>query len=195
MEPDVKLRHGSLLGFVLAVAACSQPAVRATKLADGTHELRCQYELWRCLLEVDDYCKGRSYEVVSGGDEQIVFGSPDTSVEGHRSFAVVRCLRPGEKPGQGATTPAPSPEVGAPSAAATVNALPVVTSAAPVQVAPVAAAPQPAPRASAPLPERHCVPGATQACVGPAGCSGGQACLADASGFGACDCGPVAAPR
>ena len=35
-----------------------------------------------------------------------------------------------------------------------------------------------------------CVPGSTQACVGPGGCSGGQACRADGAGFGVCDCGP-----
>ena len=34
-----------------------------------------------------------------------------------------------------------------------------------------------------------CVPGASQACVGVGGCAGGQVCLADGSGFGACECG------
>lgn len=34
-----------------------------------------------------------------------------------------------------------------------------------------------------------CVPGASVACTGPAGCKGGQACLADGSGYAACDCG------
>jgi hypothetical protein len=34
-----------------------------------------------------------------------------------------------------------------------------------------------------------CVPGATQACVGPAACRGGQQCLADGTAFGPCDCG------
>lgn len=34
-----------------------------------------------------------------------------------------------------------------------------------------------------------CVAGSTQACVGPGGCAGGQACLPDGSGFGECDCG------
>jgi hypothetical protein len=38
-----------------------------------------------------------------------------------------------------------------------------------------------------------CVPGATQACLGPAGCQGGQACRPDGSGFGACDCGTAKA--
>ena len=34
-----------------------------------------------------------------------------------------------------------------------------------------------------------CVPGATQACVGPGACRGGQQCLADGAAFGPCDCG------
>jgi hypothetical protein len=36
---------------------------------------------------------------------------------------------------------------------------------------------------------RVCGKGDTRACVGPRGCSGGQECLADGSGFSACDCG------
>jgi hypothetical protein len=49
--------------------------------------------------------------------------------------------------------------------------------------------PPPAPIAAPPpLPPRVCIPGATQACVGLGGCSGGQACVADGSGFGPCNC-------
>lgn len=40
-----------------------------------------------------------------------------------------------------------------------------------------------------------CVPGATQSCVGPAGCVGGQACLPDGSGFSPCDCGGATHPE
>jgi hypothetical protein len=36
-----------------------------------------------------------------------------------------------------------------------------------------------------------CTPGATQACVGPGGCAGGQACGGDGSAFGPCDCGAL----
>jgi hypothetical protein len=43
--------------------------------------------------------------------------------------------------------------------------------------------------AGPPEPVRVCVPGATQACLGPGACSGAQACLRDASGYGPCDCG------
>lgn len=39
-----------------------------------------------------------------------------------------------------------------------------------------------------------CSAGETRACVGAAACKGGQTCLPDGSGFGACDCGPAAAP-
>jgi hypothetical protein len=40
---------------------------------------------------------------------------------------------------------------------------------------------------------RECGVGETRACIGPGACQGGQACLPDGSGFGACDCGSVAA--
>jgi hypothetical protein len=38
-------------------------------------------------------------------------------------------------------------------------------------------------------PGRACVPGATQACLGPGACKGAQACREDGSGFEPCDCG------
>jgi hypothetical protein len=34
-----------------------------------------------------------------------------------------------------------------------------------------------------------CRPGETQLCVGPGACSGGQACTADGTSYGPCDCG------
>jgi hypothetical protein len=41
---------------------------------------------------------------------------------------------------------------------------------------------------------RACGVGETRACIGPAACQGGQACLPDGTGFGGCDCGSVAPP-
>jgi hypothetical protein len=38
-------------------------------------------------------------------------------------------------------------------------------------------------------PERLCIPGVTQECLGPGACRGAQACLADGNGYGPCDCG------
>lgn len=47
----------------------------------------------------------------------------------------------------------------------------------------------PAPISPADAAGNRCVPGATQRCIGPGACEGGQVCLGDGSGFGACDCG------
>jgi hypothetical protein len=46
---------------------------------------------------------------------------------------------------------------------------------------------QSAPQEAAPA--RACVPGATQACLGPGACKGAQACREDGTGFEPCDCG------
>jgi hypothetical protein len=48
--------------------------------------------------------------------------------------------------------------------------------------------PPPSPAVS-PEPERVCVPGVTQVCLGSGACSGAQACNAAGTGFGPCDCG------
>lgn len=150
------------------LAACSRPGVTSTKHADGTRELRCEHPLWKCLLHVDDYCRGASYEVLHASDEQLVYGSDASQVEGRLSRALVRCMKPGVSP----------------------RAWEVQTA-----EAAGSAAPPPAPRpAPAPAPKRACVPGSSQACVGPAACAGGQACLPDGSGFGPCDCGAPTAP-
>lgn len=47
----------------------------------------------------------------------------------------------------------------------------------------------PAPVAPALPRDRVCVPGTTQACLGPGACRGAQACSADGQGYAACDCG------
>ena len=60
-----------------------------------------------------------------------------------------------------------------------------------------AAAPATSDAAGAVPKSSACVPGATQACVGPGACRGGQQCLASGAAFGPCDCGtatPAAPP-
>lgn len=168
-DPVVQ-RSFNWLGLLLLIG-CSRAGVQTTRLPDGTREVRCEHRLWRCLQHVDDYCKGGSVEVIRAGEEHLVFGSQASAVEGHRSHAVLRCLKPGEK----------LPE--APLAAEPLPPTP------PTEASPPAPAP-PAP----PSPARACVPGATQACVGTAACAGGQSCLPDGSGFGPCDCGGAPAP-
>jgi hypothetical protein len=51
--------------------------------------------------------------------------------------------------------------------------------------------------AATPAPEAArvgCAPGISVACVGPAGCAGGQVCLPDGAKFGPCDCGAASSP-
>jgi len=150
---------------LFATAACAKPDVQVRALPDGTRELTCRHTLPQCLSHVDDFCKGASYEVLYATDTQKIFGSPSSSeVESRTSQAVIHCLGPHQKP------------MGEPPAPGAVASAEV---AAPVAVA----------VPTAPAAPRVCVPGATQACVGVAGCTGGQACLRDGSGFGDCDCG------
>lgn len=156
-----------------ALAGCSRPAVNAQRLPDGTRELKCELPLWQCVRAVDDYCKGNSYELLYAIDKQQLLGSQASMVESHTSELVVRCQT------QHVRLKGPLVET-------------------PPAVVQTASAPSPAP-VSAPAPKAAlaCVPGSTQTCVGPGACAGGQACLADGSGFGACDCGgstPPSAP-
>ena len=156
-----------VLGFVFVTAAlgCSRQGVERQRLPDGSYAFTCRQGLSTCLSHVDEVCKGGPYEVLSGHEESKMYGSDDYQVEGHRSRAVVRCLHPGQSP---SVAHAPSAR-----ASAAPRAVPVKAS-------------------TSPAPARVCVPGTTQTCVGPAACSGGQACLADGTGFAPCDCGTTA---
>jgi len=162
---------------LFVTVACAKPDLEIKALPDGTRELACKTPLPQCLSHVDDVCKGASYEVLYATDTQKIYGSPSyNEVESRTSQAVVHCLGPHQKPKGEA---------------------PEVASAAPEVAPPVV--PTPGAVAAA----RACVPGATQRCIGVAGCTGGQACLRDGSGYGECDCGmqkaapdlPSAAPQ
>jgi hypothetical protein len=152
------------LAVVSAPLGCARPAVVRERLADGSFTFKCDDALWACLSHVDEVCKGGPYVVEGGWDEPKMSGVDQYQVESHRSRAHVRCVRPGTLS----------------------KNMPVVTAPVVAHVVPGTTKP-PSPPAT--VPARACVPGATQACVGPAACSGGQACLADGSGFGPCDCG------
>jgi hypothetical protein len=58
----------------------------------------------------------------------------------------------------------------------------------------VSEAPVPTQPVSPAAAERVCIPGVTQACLGPGACAGAQACTAAGDGYGACDCGPQPLP-
>ena len=143
----------------LLPAACSHGAGSPARQADGGYTLACKGPLSDCLHHAERLCHDAGYTVAEARDVRDVLGG-----DSGQSKVVI------EKSDAtiycGAHAPHP----------------PIELKRAPEPVTP-AALPTPAPKAPA------CVPGSTQACIGPAGCNGGQACAADATHFEACDCG------
>nr|PZN25197.1 MAG: hypothetical protein DIU78_10725 [Pseudomonadota bacterium] len=178
--------------------ACGGTAssVRTERLDASTYALECQAPLSRCLVEADTLCRGAPYVVLTGHDRRDLYGSSDgpSQVEVRSSTATIRC-DPGRRFSDGSATP--GVEKLLPPSAGVATASPSGSGASPPAGAPPAAPSAPSSSAAAavsaaPPPSadaRVCIPGATQQCVGPGACSGGQACLPDGSGFGPCDCG------
>lgn len=154
----------SLLAVVSLIAplACSKGGDLPAKQADGSYHLTCAGALSDCLQRAERLCREQGYVVAEARDVMELLGheSGESQVPIRKSDAVIYCND--VKPRQ-----RPIIEVK--------RDTPVTTS------APAAATSEPAPLT--------CVPGTTQACVGPGGCSGGQACAADGSRYEACDCG------
>lgn len=182
-----------LVLLALSLAACSkQPHPGQQRLPDGTTLIECDVPLRSCLVEAERLCRDESYTVLGanhvvrhygaeGGDSQVVLSS---------SSVRVRCLARGAEPPSltpdAAARVAPQPAKPPPATSA--------TSAKPSPAKPPPSRPEPAlapPLAPEPPTATgvHCVPGASQACVGPGGCQGGQVCLPDGGALGPCDCG------
>jgi len=150
------------LGLVLV--ACSSGSGKPARLPDGGYRLSCRGPLSDCLKGAEKICREQGYTIGSARDARELLGHEQgqSQVEVRKSEATIYC---------GNASP--------PAAALT----------APAEVAPTSSpAPAPAPH---PDPARVCIPGATQACIGPGGCSGGQACSTDGTHFQACDCAPA----
>lgn len=161
------LRCVSHLAPLLLTLACSSNSSPA-KQADGSYHFSCKGALTDCLQRAERACRDKGYVVASAREVQEMLGheSGESQVRIQKSEAVIYCgtdLPPAERPMIELKRETP------------IAAEPAAPAAAPV------AAPAPPPRA--------CVPGATQACVGPGGCSGGQACAEDGSRFEPCNCG------
>ena len=147
------------------------PDVKTESLGNGEFHLQCKGPLANCLEEADRLCMGSRYEVRSARDDRDYFGPATVAeTEVRTSEAVIGCGQRGRnffaRPRGGGAGGGPPP-------------------AAPVLPAPSTSDLRPASAATT----RACIPGATQLCVGPAACRGGQICIADGSAFGSCDCG------
>jgi hypothetical protein len=168
---------GAVVWWGVTIAANStgcamKPKTATEHLADDQYRLKCQTPLPQCLEEAERLCAGNRYTVVSAVDEHDYLG-PQGSTSEHQvraSEAVVHCGTRGRSiwgSSASASAAVPSSEAASASPGSTT--------------------------ASGAATPRVCVPGATQTCVGPGACRGGQSCAPDGSGFSRCDCGGLGA--
>jgi hypothetical protein len=144
---------------------------------DGGYSLVCNGALSRCLERAEKICHDKGgYTVTAASDNQELLGheSGESQVEIRKSEATVYC---------GKVAPAPANErsfielkrdpssTGLVKPSTSIDSTTTTTST-----------------------TRACVPGATQSCVGPGGCAGGQTCASDGARFDSCDCGPATSP-
>jgi hypothetical protein len=162
-----------LLGVSLGVlVACHSASVPSVKQPDGSWHLECGNSLDLCVQKANDLCDNRGYVVLSGLNKRQLYGAElgQSQVEVRDAELNVACAdRRGELPKvliSNTTIPLP-PRTPEP-------------------------APDSTPAAASKAVTTACTPGATQRCVGAGACAGGQACLADGSRFGPCDCGSAA---
>lgn len=158
------MRRGSFLLLVL-LSACGSSRGGPVKQPDGAYALACKSPLSDCLRHAERVCKDQGYWVSEARDVRELLGHEQgqSRVLIEKSDATIYC---GTRAASGQIRLVrPEPEV--PATAPTASTAPAEP-----------AAPKPT-----------CVPGASQACVGPAGCSGGQVCAVDGTHFESCDCG------
>ncbi len=163
---------GSIAVLALALTACAA-GVQRTQMPDGSYALQCEVPLSTCLRAIEEPCSGHGYDVLGASEQRSRGGPVNVDPEHVHSEARVRCRSPKALFSFESTPPAPS-------AAAPAEPLPAHAPLPALSVAPPAAG------ASA----AACVPGVSQSCAGPGGCSGAQICADDGRRFGACDCGP-----
>lgn len=153
-----------LMASLLAFSGCASN-VTVTRREDGLYHLKCSETLQSCLGEAANLCKQTSFVVLRGYDERDYKGRSDVPEAIPASEALIAC---GPRRGWGELEK--------------VRLEPLAKACAKGEPGPTAAA----------APVNACTPGASQACVGPGGCKGGQACLPDGSALGPCDCAAAA---
>jgi len=157
---------GTWLVTLLLVAGCSSAPPKPAQQPDGSYRLECQGPLSECLRRAEQLCKSHGgYVVASARDVHELLGHEQgqSQVEVQKSDALVYC---------GNADPSFHRPI-------------VETHQEPVR----SLADDKATVQASPASSRACVPGATQACIGPGGCKGGQACSGDGARFEPCNCG------
>jgi hypothetical protein len=178
------------LAAAAATACASQQGFDTQRLPDGSINLKCRGPLGQCLANADAICHGNTYEVVRARDQRDRYGPANgtSQVEVRSSEATVRCSSPlhplNPKAGTVESANGWTLKRGGSDEGVDGNGIP----------AGVKDETRPGTAGLTPVTARVCVPGTTQACVGPGKCEGGQSCLPDGSAFGPCDCGTIGAP-
>ena len=152
------------LGLVLVSACGHTGGVERHAEADGTYRIDCRQPLERCLGSLEEVCS-QGYEILRAREQKRFYGPNEINEPSLTSYAVARCTSPTSLFGhsdKGGGNQAESPTSRSVAGA---------------------------PASAEPIERKNCVPGASQACVGPGGCRGGQRCLHDGSAFAECDCG------
>ncbi len=157
--------------FSLLGGACSKTNV--TRGADGVLRLECARGMKDCVAQAEKYCNVQDneagYVVLGGASHKVIMGAKEGQYRTAAETAELE-VRCGNEPleedyKEGTSTfelPPRTDEAVVPSDLPSQETAPVAS---------------------------LCTKGATQACVGPGACQGGQVCLEDGSGFGPCDCG------
>lgn len=175
------LRTFAISTLLLVACASSHRSYEAKHLPDGSWRLKCDGALPACIAHAEATCHGNNYEVLRGRDQRDLFGPENgtAQVEVRSSEAIIRCGAKG----------VPAPPL--PADAIADNPRDPNT---PPPPDPNDATHPPPPPTPPPVAQRACVPGSTQACIGPGRCEGGQSCLPDGSAYGPCDCGTLGPP-
>jgi hypothetical protein len=168
-----ELGHRLAAGLLIALAAggCSNGArsVRLPALSPGDeiYRITCEASIAACREEASQVCTG-SYEVLESTGAPVqptrVTSAPGPSSTGPRYQRLGWVGQMVIACGRGTPSVAEGAE----------HAPPHEARGTPSDV---------------PEPDRLCIPGVTQECLGPGACRGAQACLADGNGYGPCDCG------
>lgn len=149
--------------FILASLLClGCGQVRVASAPGGKLHITCTKGMKDCVTRASRLCEGEGYQVLSGQSRSKILGGASSPYRKVAEMAELDVQCGTERPTEKHDI---------------VFKLPKREDSAPASLAPGAT---------------MCVPGATQGCIGPGGCTGGQVCLKDGSGYGACDCGPAA---
>jgi hypothetical protein len=152
---------------LLLLSACGAPEVQSQRLKDGSWSFQCELSMDECVRKVQDNCPNQRYRILEGSSQTRMRDVPPFEKAYHTSKLRLEC---NNDSGDALIS------FGGDKAAPASSTAPSAVAPAPVSKPPV------------------CGQGQTRECVGVGACKGGQACLADGSGYGVCDCGPAPAP-